>query len=417
VRLRPVTCPKCGGPARFSEGETRTTCARCSTEIPLDAALQVEARRAREYPNRTPIRVGMRGMLRGREYEVIGRLVFSMQEEGETYTWDEWQLLAPDGHVLYLEHDEGAWKLSEPFVPREPIGPATAGAVPIGATLQMDDRFSARVQQRATATLRHVEGELTYAAAVGGQHQYLDLQGVRYVYSVQWTADEIEFYRGEPLAYRQVLVMVNLRQELAKLDAEERRGASQRVFALVCLTAAIVALCGWVLSTRSGRLLGQGRASIAQIPTDGLRFGPYPLIAASRVHRLRVSAQLHEASSWVGAVLEEPGERETLSVDQEMWDESGYDSDGSWHEWVLQAQSDFVPPGPGGYFVRLYAEPEGPTARVGTAAFELYEGVLYPVYLAWYCVAAFVLSAVFFLKSSPETRRKIAEGFSSNDDD
>src|SRR3712207_7789962 len=49
----------------------------------------------------------------GREYEVTGRLVYSMEEEGVTYTWDEWQLVAADGDVLYLEHDEGKWKRSE----------------------------------------------------------------------------------------------------------------------------------------------------------------------------------------------------------------------------------------------------------------------------------------------------------------
>ena len=127
MRLRPVACPQCGAPARLSEGETRATCNRCGTGITLESARLLEARRGAKFPNLTPIRVGMRGMFRGRQYEVIGRMVFAMKEEGDTYQWDVWQLLAPDGHVLYLEHDEGHWKLMEPFVPQNPIGPATCG--------------------------------------------------------------------------------------------------------------------------------------------------------------------------------------------------------------------------------------------------------------------------------------------------
>jgi hypothetical protein len=58
------------------------------------------------------------------------------------------------------------------------------------------------------------------------------------------------------------------------------------------------------------------------------------------------------------------------------------------------------------------------SAALGSrASFELYEGVLYPWYLAWFFFPALVLSIVFFMVSSPETRQKIGEAMSSSDDD
>lgn len=428
MRLRPVACAQCGAPARLTEGETKTACSRCQAEITLDSARALEARRARQYPNRTPIKIGMRGMVRGREYEVIGRMVFSMREEGDLYYWDEWQLLAPDGHVLYLEHDEGHWKLMEPFVPTDPIGPATASAIPIGAAVQLDQE-SARVLQRAESTLCHVEGELNYAATVGQRRHYLDLGGPRHAYAVEWDDEEIEFYRGERLPYRQVLVAFDLRDELKAIEAVEQRRSSQRGFALICLTAAIVAMCGWVLASAPGRLVGRGMSAIAQIPADGVRYGPYTLALTHRVYRLRVTAQLREASAWVAAGIETAGEEEMMSVQQDMWDESGHDSDGPWHESVLHAQTDFTPARAGPYYVRLVAESEraagatslgqagAASAARGTASFELYEGVLYPRYLAWFCIISFLLAFGFFLGSSPETRAKIGESMASSDDD
>jgi hypothetical protein len=433
VRLRPVSCPRCGAPARLSEGETRTACSRCQAEITIESAHAIEARRGRQYPNRTPIKVGMRAMFRGREYEVIGRMVYSMVEAGATYCWDEWQLLAPDGHVLYLEHDEGHWKIMEPFVPRNPIGPATASSIPMGATLHLDDE-SARILQRARSTLCHVEGELTFAATVGAQRQYLDAGGLKHAYAVEWDEEEIEFYRGERVPYREVLVAFNLRAELKAIEAREARQVSQKSFALVCLTAAIVAMCGWILSTRPGRLVAKGSASIARIPDDGLRFGPYALPMTNRVYRLRINASLREASAWVAGAIETAAEQEVMTVQRDMWDETGYDSDGYWHESVLNSQTDFCPGRAGEHFVRLYAEWEGSTARTRSvqqfsggavdsaalgsrASFELYEGVLYPWYLAWFFFPALVLSIVFFMVSSPETRQKIGEAMSSSDDD
>lgn len=422
MRLRPVACSQCGAPARLAEGETRTTCSRCNAAITLESARTLEARRGARYPNQTPIRVGRRAMLHGREYEVIGRMVFSMQEAGESYTWDEWQLLAADGHVLYLEHDEGHWKLMEPFVPQDPIGPATAAAAPIGGQVPFDGE-TARVLQRAKSTLCHVEGELTHAATVGDQRHYLDLGSLKHAYAVEWNDDEIEFYRGVHVPYRQVLIAFNLRDELKAIEAAEQRARSQKRFALVCLLAAIVATAGWVLSTAPGRVVGRGSAALARIPDDGLRFGPFPLSMTNRVYRMQIQATLREASAWVAAAIETPGEQEMLSVQNDMWDESGYDSDGPWHEGALDARTDFVPAQAGNYFVRLYAEPEagatGSTSAAagGRASFALYEGVLYPWYLAWFCLATWLLAAIFFLVSSPRTRQKIGESMSSSDDD
>jgi hypothetical protein len=341
----------------------------------------------------------MKGSFDGREYEVVGRAVFTMVEEGVTYTWDEWQLVAADGAVFYLEYDEGRWKRTERFTPAHPLTLGQAALLKPGATVKLDDR-AALVSQVSTATVRHVEGEFTYAVRVGDWHHYLDAGQGNRVYSVEWTEEEISFYRGEMLSHRQVYVAFSLYGELAALDAQEQRVASRRWFGVVCLAAGVLAFFGWIEALSPGRVVGQGVAHIQYVPEAGLRHGPFPLNTADRVHRLRISANLRESSAWVGATVEAEDAREMLGVQRDMWDESGYDSDGHWHESDLEAQTDFVPAQAGRYFVRLYAEPDSRSARGGQAQFALYSGVLYPWYLLWYSLLAFLIGTLFLLSGS-----------------
>jgi hypothetical protein len=428
VRLRTAACPNCAAPTRLETGASTAKCPNCGNEVSLADALSVERRYAKRFPNPTPLQPGMKGQFQGKEYEIIGRVVFSMVEEGETYYWNEFQLLAPDGDVRYLEFDEGHWKISEPFIPKTPLSPSEARKLSAG-DLVAPEGSPVNVTQVAQATVRHIEGELTYRAMLGDKSMYLDAGSGTRVYSMEWTEDEVSYYRGERLTERQVLVMFGRYEEIAALEAQERRLASRRRFALVCLFAGFLAFLGWINALTPGRVVGQGSAAIAQIPDDGIRFGPIPVKQTSRVHRLRVGASLREEAAWVGAAIETPAQQELFGVARDMWDESGYDSDGAWHESDLQAQTDFVPAQAGEYYVRLYSEPEGRTGTgyssspgrtftsSGSASFELQEGVLYPWYLLWYSLLAFLIGGIYLLAGSPSMRQSIGEAMQSGDDD
>lgn len=434
MRLRTIACPNCAAPTRLDAGESTATCPNCGNQVTLNDALGLERRYAKRFPNPTPLRPGMKGQFQGKEYEITGRVVFSMVEEGETYFWNEFHLLAPDGDVRYLEYDEGHWKISEPFTPEKPFPPAAAAQIPVGTAISFDNR-SATVTQRAQSTIRHVEGELTYRAMLGDQAMFLDAGTGLDVYSMEWTEDEVSYYHGKRLTERQVLTMFGLYAEIAALDAAERRLASHRTFAVVCLFAGFLAFLGWINALTPGRIVGKGGAAIAQIPDDGIRFGPMPVQRTDRVHRLRIDASLREEAAWVGATIETPTEQELFGVARDMWDESGYDSDGAWHESDLHAQTDFVPAQAGQYFVRLYSEPEGRTGTSssagmqfsrslgraftssGSASFELQEGVLYPWYLLWYSLIAFVVGGCYLLAGSPSMRQSLGQALTSSDDD
>lgn len=413
MRLRVVNCQQCGASAQLRDGATSTTCASCGSPILLDGILRSESRLARQHPNPTPLRVGMKAKFGGKEYELIGRVVFSTVEEGETYYWNEFQLLSADGDCFFLEYDEGQWKQMESFVPQTPIGPQEANGLRIGSSLSLDNT-PCTVTHQGVSTIRFIQGELTYAAKVGDQRHYLDAKSVNRVYSVEWNEDEIEFYKGRFLSERQVLVAFDLRKQVAALDRAEKIRASRNLFAAACLLMAILAFLFWAVSLSGGATVSKGSVPIDSVSADGVRFGPITLNPGQRIHRLVIWGNMREASAWVAGVLETADGTELIGTQRDFWDESGYD-DGYWHEWDLRAQTDFVVKQPGPYFIRLYTEKDPSRGTFQNVGYELKGGVLYPHYLMTFGIVALLVSVLFFCIANPQALKKMAEAASDDD--
>jgi hypothetical protein len=413
MRLRVVRCDKCGGSVQLRQGTTSGECGQCGTAVTLVEALRAERERALEFPNPTPLRLGMKAMFHGREYELIGRLVLRTREEGTTYQWDEFELIAADGDVLFLEYDEGKWKLMVPFVPEQPIGPQEIAPLGKGSSVSLGG-VNATIADKGRSEVCCVEGELTFAAKVGDSRHYLDASYLNQLYVVEWNEEEIEFYRGQLLSDREVFQAFGLREQLVALDAAGRRNQSRKIFATVCLLASVCAFIAWGIALASGKVVSQGSVPIASVPKDGVRFQPMTLQPQMRVHRLVIHGSMHEASAWVAGVLEAADGRELLGTQRSFWDESGYDSDGHWHESDLNAHTNFVATRPGPYRIHLYAEPDTPRGSYGEAGYRLLGGAIYPSYFLTYAIVTLIVAVIFFFMGSKETLKKMAE---SSDDD
>lgn len=440
MRLRTVKCPKCGGSIRFEPGVESTQCMQCGETIPLAEALRLQEESARYFPNPTPLRLGMKAMFQGVEYELIGRIVLSMTEEGEKYTWDEFELVSAEGDCIFVEYDEGQWKLMRTFVPKNPISLPTepGGAsslealsswgsvrlpgqrqLTVGSSIQLQDT-PAKITQISVATIEFVQGELTWTASVGDSVHYLDAQSMRgELYAVEWSPDEIEFYVGRYLTDREVLVAFALHGQLHALENLEKKRKAQAVFATACLALAMLSFLAWAVSLRSGGLVSRHEVPIGSvIDENGFLAGPLTLDPGGRVHRLRIHGSMTQASAWFAAVLETPDGAELIGTQHDFWDESGTDSDGPWHEWDLNAQTDFVVKQPGNYYVRLYAERDiSPMGSFGNAGYEMHSRVIYPTYFLTYGIVAAMIGVLFLCLAYQKNLGKMAQQMAESSDD
>ncbi|MGV3724482.1 MAG: DUF4178 domain-containing protein [Actinomycetota bacterium] len=417
MRVRSLKCPHCGGRARINHGENQALCIHCGQLVRLsDAVLQEQATAAR-FPPTTPLKLGMKANYGGKEYEAAGRQVMQQQDDEGVYTWEEWVLIAPDGDLIYLEFDEGKWKMSRGFTPSQPLGPDQLRLFHAGSALPIGER-GALVTDSGTCRLVHAEGEFPYVTVPNRVVGFLDAAARDRFYSVEWTEDAVECYEGRFMDARQVYVMFGLHQLVQAEDRRQRVLASRKRFGGLCIGLSVISFIAWLYALNSGAPVTKGSGSIplSQATGEGVRFGPIQLAGAGRIYRLQLSGSMREESNWVQAILEDDQEQELFSSERDMWDESGYD-DGYWHESDLNASRDFIVKKPGKYFVRIFSEPEPGRTPSGnaSASFMLKEKVVHPPYLAYFGIAAFVLGLGFVMAGSPSTVQKLRESAESDD--
>ncbi|MCS6777940.1 MAG: DUF4178 domain-containing protein [Chloroherpetonaceae bacterium] len=409
MRRTQAQCPQCGRMVPLTGGVEARRCPDCRAEIPRAFTYTATLPDFPPHPNRTPLRPGMKASFFGRQYELIGRVVLSMQEEDGTYYWDEFELVSEDGRVLFLEYDEGEWKLMEAFQPAQPLTPEQAWALlQVGTTPPMG-MPGLVITERAQKRIEFIQGQLTYRAQIGETAMYADARRLDRLYSIEWTADEIEYYRGMPLAERDVYIAFGLKDIVREMDQRETTRRSQTLFAAVCLVLALLAFIGYGMSLTSGRVIDRNTVPIDAIGPDGVRFGPITLDPGQRLYRLAINGSMDNASAWVAGVLEAADGTELIGTQRDFWDESGYDADGYWHESDLHAQTDFSVQHPGPYFVHLYAEKDPSPGTFGTAGYELRAGVTYPSYLLVYGIGASLVAILFFVLGSWEKLEKATQ--------
>ena len=400
-------CPTCHGFARVPTADKQFACARCGTILP---ALPYGGRGRGSLSHLSPVRVGMTARIGGKEFHCVGRIRYIQSEEGETYYWEEWVLLNPDGDARYLEFDEGKWTLSEPFQPERAPSAGEFSIAQEGARYSVDG-LSVTVTDAGACRIKAIEGEIPWPVSPGVRLRYVDMEGGGGFFSAEIGEDgSVEWFRGRRLNDRAVYTLFDLRELIADLDRREAAARARRTFGLLCLTIALVALVGWGYARGRGRVVGQGSAAIAELPQEGKRFGPYRLTEVGRVYRLRVSSDLSQSSAWVQAVVETEDAGELLDTTGEFWDETGVDDEGAWHEYNLESQSDFRLAHAGDVYVRVYAEPEAAAASAATVRFALEEGVLYPTYLGSFGALTLVLGGVFFVTGAAGAAHQTWQG-------
>ncbi|GAB4459986.1 MAG: hypothetical protein OHK0029_23290 [Armatimonadaceae bacterium] len=404
-------CPTCGGYARIPvENGNKVACARCGTVLtPLPFSTSTN-----DYiANPTPIRQGMKAMIGGKEFWAVGMIRYEEPEpEGGVSQWTEWVLMNPDGDIRYLEYDEGRWTLTEPIDPMDDGRLFGAFAASPGTVFTIG-KYAPSVRETGTCSVDAFQGNIPWEIRRGERLRYVDLEsdgGIVFSGELSEVTGEMEWFQGQRLEDRNVLTLFGLTHMLTELDRQQSRQKNFSGFGCLTTILAVIAFLFAGFAGARGAPVGQGTISAAQIPEEGYRFGPYKLNAVNRVYRLRISSQLSSTAMWVQGVIENSDSSPFFDVNQEFWDESGTDSDGAWHEWVLTAEREFRLDQSREVYVRLFADPDA-AASNAPVSFVLEEGVLNRVPFIFYGIGALIVGVVFLAMGG--STRKVWEGMGS----
>lgn len=151
------------------------------------------------FANPTPLRIGATGALNGWRVRVAGRVVLGVRDGGETYYWNEYNLVDDQGTsatLVYEETEEGPeWKLFRAFEPKLPIDAREAAAKNVGDTVNLDGR-PLPITLTGTSRVYHIEGQAPEGVEVGDIASYFNADTGNRMLVASWTGHEIEFYEG-----------------------------------------------------------------------------------------------------------------------------------------------------------------------------------------------------------------------------
>lgn len=151
------------------------------------------------HPNLTPIQIGMTGTFAGQSYRVAGRVVLSVDVDGETYYWNEFNLVAPDGREATLVHEQGErgaeWRLFTLIEPSPVLSRAEAEQKSAGDTIEFRGRqLPITLVDESRVCL--IEGQAPEGVELGDVAHYFNAQSGNEMIVVSWTGEEVEFFRG-----------------------------------------------------------------------------------------------------------------------------------------------------------------------------------------------------------------------------
>ena len=151
------------------------------------------------FSNPTQLQLGMTGILSGKSYRVIGRVVMGVVDDGEIYHWNEFNLQDQAGETVTLVYERtergGEWRLFNMFEPTSPFSAGDAALKREGDCVDIGEGPT-YVQLRDTSRVYYIEGIPPEQVKVGDTANYFNAQSGSRLTVVSWTGDEVEFYHG-----------------------------------------------------------------------------------------------------------------------------------------------------------------------------------------------------------------------------
>lgn len=167
-----ASCPNCGSPIRFAHGAApATVCDSCRSTVLRELDALVVAGRVSAFSrDLSPLQLGVRGSVDGKDFQIVGVL----RKAREGVRWNEWYLLFSDGTDGYLGEGNGFYQIYAD--PPQDVSLDASRLAP-GVKIELGG-VQWSVIEAATAQVVAADGTLPFAATQGVATPYADLRSV-----------------------------------------------------------------------------------------------------------------------------------------------------------------------------------------------------------------------------------------------
>lgn len=393
--LKALKCPKCGGDlskgsrTHYDEDEEENVsipvarCIQCNTEYDQHTSeyYEVFADDLTSDKDSTVFKLGLKGKLKGIDYEIIGRLRYQEEEEYEKCTWDEWVAISSDGVFHYFVEEDGRIDSYEEYIPESIDIESDSSSIEFeGKKIKKSGGYIGRIVL--------AEGELPWKPEIGEAALCYDFKKDGVHYTIEKSDNEVSITKGEKLSHGEVIEAFNIEGYKDLYTNTLKKRNSFKWGSRFYVIGMIISLMASFYSCLSDVPV-QGVMNSKKVLVDNslvqdaegavyesqVLYGPFDIPEGNQLYNVAVAvdqdiqplnlewqsfrfmlvseSRLNDATGGklndpvvLADVFEDidamPEPLESYVIIGDFWDEEGRDSDGYWHEADLSYDSDFV---------------------------------------------------------------------------
>ena len=333
-------------------------------------------------------KLGKKGKINGIEYEITGRIRYQEEEEYEKSTWDEWFAVSSDGTYHYFVEEDGEVSSYEDYIPQSIDMETDSKFINFdGKQVNKNTAFAAR--------LVYAEGELPWKPEIGDQITCYDIKKDGSKYTIELSDEEVSVTKGVDVPYKDIINSFGSDEHKKLIDKTvDQRNLYKKKYIVyfVCMLISFgfcIYSCAGdkpvkdVMSGKKVLVDNELKSDEGQTVFESRVFyGPFELEKKDSLYNIKIAIDEkvqrldHEWQSIrlmlipedsLNKVIEkkddiaslknlfddvdaQPDPVENYVVNGDFWDESGSDSEGSWHESDLSTDSSFVLDSSGRYY-------------------------------------------------------------------
>jgi hypothetical protein len=169
-------CPACGGLVEFHVASSLVTiCEHCHSAIARgDKALEDVGKVADLVDSQSPLRLGLQGNYRGKNYEIVGRVQYQHPAGG---VWDEWYMAFGGDRWGWLAEAQGRFYVTFEVPLRSSINLPAFDQLEAGQAYNLGKIGVLKVGERNEAAAASAEGEIPWLFKPRASVRFADLYG------------------------------------------------------------------------------------------------------------------------------------------------------------------------------------------------------------------------------------------------
>lgn len=421
-----VECPSCQHANRIGDEASRyVRCGGC--HVLFDRHFnkaEDDKSKGDNYPPRSFIRVGHRFEYEGEFYSVLARIVyrsrgkeFEIDEGKEKYTnlnwkFTTWLCKSESGKEVFIGEDSEGYTIGRKLQNEIPEGFMLADAAyPFAKfTLWPKNHEPQRVEEFGTNQVLYFEGEATELYKKGKEYYFAAYKLGNKTYSYEEAEGWQEIYVEEKVTRGR---MEKYFQDAYGLPTYiERRKGYLNIATSVLLASFVMLFVFFISFAMDGDTVVSGQFDTRKIkdPEEPLVSEKFELTNTSSAHLIEWKAAFEKSNAALFAVVEVVDEKGNVinGFQSSFWDETGTDSDGTWHESEAEQSEYFQLEEAGKYQLRFYVEKEGIYGGAGhvhaLVSYKVNEGVLLSRYFI--IMASILFTFAIVLYASAGLKRK-----------